>query len=338
MTQEGLRWAKAMLKKSVDTDKIGFDFDDMIYAPLVHDMKMWLNQWVLIDEAQDTNPARRAFAKKILAPGGRLIAVGDPHQAIYGFTGADNDALDIIAREFSAQRLPLTVSYRCAKAVVSQAQTLVYHIQAADSAPEGSFGMMDAVQFAQCQPTLGPSDAVLRRNTKPLVELAFDLIKKGIGCHVEGKDIGNGLVALARRWKKALTVADLLDRLDDHLARQSERLMAKGQEMKLESLNDRIETIKVIASNLPDDAPLGELVVRIKSLFEDTEPGTPARHVTLSTAHKSKGREWERVFIYGRNKFMPSKFARQQWQMDQETNLQYVAITRAKQTLWEVTL
>lgn len=337
--QAGLAWAKKLLKKSVDTDKVGFDFDDMIYAPLVHDMRMWLNQWVLIDEAQDTNPARRAFAKKILAPGGRLLAVGDPRQAIYGFTGADNDALDIIAREFSATRLPLTVSYRCAKAVVAQAQTLVDHIQAAPTAPEGGFGMITAGEFAaDYHKELAATDAVLCRNTKPLVELAFALIQKGIGCHVEGKDIGRGLVALCRRWKKAATVADLLDRLEDYLARQTERFLAKGQEMKAESLSDRVETIKVIASGLADDAPLSELVARINNLFEDTEPGSPSRHVTLSTVHKSKGREWERVFIYGRNKFMPSKFARQAWQMDQEVNLQYVAITRAKRTLVEVTV
>lgn len=335
--QEGLRWARQLLKKSVDTDKIGFDYDDMIYAPLVHDMRMWLNQWVLIDEAQDTNPARRAFAKKILAPGGRLLAVGDPRQAIYGFTGADNDALDIIAREFSAVRLPLTVSYRCAKAVVAQAQTVVDHIQAAPNAPEGSFGMITMGEFANDHHVgLGPDDAVLCRNTKPLVELAFDLIRKGIGCHVEGKDIGRGLVALVKKWKKAVTVGDLLERLDDHLTRQTERFMVKGQELKAESLADRVETIKVIASGLPDDEPLAILVSRINDLFEDTEPGSLARHVTLSTIHKSKGREWERVYILGRNKFMPSKFARQQWQMAQETNLAYVAITRAKRWLWEV--
>lgn len=334
--QEGLRWARILLKKSVDTDKIGFDYDDMIYAPLVHDMRMWLNQWVLIDEAQDTNPARRAFAKKILAPGGRLLAVGDPHQAIYGFTGADNDALDIIAREFSAVRLPLTVSYRCAKAVVSQAQTVVSHIQAAPTAPEGRFAMISMSEFGLYHKELAAQDVVLCRNTKPLVELAFGLIQKGVGCHVEGKDIGRGLVALVRKWKKAVTVSDLLERLDDHLTQQTERFLAKGQEMKAESLADRVETIKVIASGLADDAPLLELVARINDLFEDTEPGSAPRHVTLSTIHKSKGREWERVFILGRNKFMPSRFARQQWQMAQETNLAYVAITRAKTTLLEV--
>jgi DNA helicase-2/ATP-dependent DNA helicase PcrA len=333
-----LTYAKDLLKASVEADHIGFDFDDMIYAPLVHDMRMRGNDWVLVDEAQDTNPARRAFAKKILAPGGRLLAVGDPHQAIYGFTGADNDSLEIIKREFSAVTLPLTVTYRCPKAVVAHAQQWVSHITAADTAPEGEVREMDAAEFSTFHSSLDKETAVLCRNTKPLVELAFELIRKGIGCHVEGKDIGRGLMALVNKWKRAVTVADLVDRLNDYLERQTERFLAKGQEMKAESLADRVDTIKIIASSLPDDAPLSELAASVSKLFEDTEPGTPSRHVTLSTIHKSKGREWNKVYVLGRNRYQPSKFARQRWQQDQEVNLMYVASTRAKQLLVEVTV
>lgn len=93
------------------------DFDDMVYLPLVFKLRLFPQDWVLIDEAQDTNPTRRALAARMLKPGGRVIAVGDPRQAIYGFTGADNDALEQIAAQFSCKRMPLTVSYRCPQAV-----------------------------------------------------------------------------------------------------------------------------------------------------------------------------------------------------------------------------
>jgi DNA helicase-2/ATP-dependent DNA helicase PcrA len=197
---------------------------------------------------------------------------------------------------------------------------------------------MDAAEFSTFHSSLDKETAVLCRNTKPLVELAFELIRKGIGCHVEGKDIGRGLMALVNKWKRAVTVADLVDRLNDYLERQTERFLAKGQEMKAESLADRVDTIKIIASSLPDDAPLSELAASVSKLFEDTEPGTPSRHVTLSTIHKSKGREWNKVYVLGRNRYQPSKFARQRWQQDQEVNLMYVASTRAKQLLVEVTV
>jgi superfamily I DNA/RNA helicase len=71
----------------------------------------------------------------------------------------------------------------------------------------------------------------------------------------------------------------------------------------------------------------------INSLFGDTEPGQRPRVLTLSTIHKAKGREWSSVFILGANKYMPSKWARKEWQMEQETNLEYVADTRSKSVL-----
>jgi superfamily I DNA/RNA helicase len=55
--------------------------------------------------------------------------------------------------------------------------------------------------------------------------------------------------------------------------------------------------------------------------------------LVLSTIHKAKGREWEVVLWYDKANTCPSKWARQQWQQDQEVNLQYVAATRAQHAL-----
>ena len=134
--------SKVVLNKSNQNLEI-IDYDDMVYLPLQRDLRMLQNDWVLIDEAQDTNPTRRALAKNMLKPGGRLVAVGDPHQAIFGFTGADNDSLNIIEQEFQCARMPLTVTYRCPKAVVQHARNWVSHITAHDSAPEGELLRMD---------------------------------------------------------------------------------------------------------------------------------------------------------------------------------------------------
>ena len=65
----------------MDSDVI--DFDDMILAPLIHRVPVqYPKDWILIDEAKDTNTARRVLALKLLNPnGGRLVAVGDDKQA-----------------------------------------------------------------------------------------------------------------------------------------------------------------------------------------------------------------------------------------------------------------
>lgn len=46
-------------------------------------------QHVFVDEYQDTDPAQVALLRAIAGDGGNLIVVGDPHQAIYSFRGAD---------------------------------------------------------------------------------------------------------------------------------------------------------------------------------------------------------------------------------------------------------
>jgi DNA helicase-2/ATP-dependent DNA helicase PcrA len=331
MVESGISFAMQMLAISTELCKKVIDFDDMIYAPLIYDVKAWQYDRVLIDEAQDTNPARRMLAKKMLKVGGQLVAVGDPHQAIYGFTGADNNAFDLLATEFGCVSLPLTVSYRCPKSVVRHAQQFVDHIQAFDASPEGSVTTMDQSVFKKLGADALNSDAaILCRNTKPLVELAYHFIRKNIPAHVEGRDIGKGLINLMNKWRTT-SVSALMTKLDEYLVRETERFLAKGQEAKAEALRDKVETLGVIADCLPD-----MMRNHIAQLFEDTPDGQKSRTLTLSTVHKSKGREWPRVYLYGRNKFMPSPFARQQWQMDQEVNLMYVAVTRAKAELIEV--
>ena len=67
-----------------------FDYDDQLYIPVIFRLPLQTYDWVLLDEAQDTSPARRVIALRCLNPpsdlstGGRMVAVGDDHQAIYG--------------------------------------------------------------------------------------------------------------------------------------------------------------------------------------------------------------------------------------------------------------
>lgn len=312
------------------------DFDDMVYLPLVKNVRMFANDWVLIDEAQDTNPTRRALAKKMLKPTGRMVAVGDPCQAIYGFTGADNDAMDIIRREFNAIDLPLTVTFRCPKEVVALARTWVSHIEAAPSAPEGKVSEI-AYEEIMKTPTFRSTDVILCRNTKPLVQTAYALIRKGIGCTIEGRDIGNGLVVLIKKMR-ARGLDALARKINAHMEIEGQRLLAKGKESQAASLQDKCDTILLLIDRVTEtgNATLEGLLSLISSMFSDSHPGTGQRILTLSTVHKAKGREWDRVFLLGRTAYMPSPYARQQWQQEQERNLIYVAVTRSKGELIEV--
>lgn len=340
--KEALQYACKALKLSVQMAKDVIDFDDMIYAPLVLRVRFQQYDNVMVDEAQDTNPARRALVKAMLKPGGRAFFVGDRNQAIYGFTGADNDSLEIIAKEFGCKSFPLTMTYRCSKAVVKVAQGFVSEYEAFEGNSQGSYQHIDDGAFSQMindgALKVG-HDAILCRNTKPLIDVAFRLIRKGIPCRVEGKAIGDDLIRLVNRFgKKCETMSDLEHFLTEYRDEETETLLAQGKEMAAESLTDRVDTILAIIGGMPRAAEISDLIAKIDEMFEDTVGEKPIQKIILMTAHRSKGLEFERVFVYGRNKYMPSRFARQQWQLDQETNLQYVAVTRAIDTLIDVSV
>ena len=343
-------------KSLLDTSKI--DFSDMIYMPLKNNLPFPQFDFVFIDEAQDTNATRREVAKRMLksgvpqyvedyeledlgvvlnsgSPSGHLIAVGDRHQAIYGFTGADNDALDLIKKEFSASELPLSTCFRCAKSIISHAQKLVSHIQPRCGAITGEVILsMPEYNFHENLFAHGTehsyqTSAILCRKNAPLISLAFQLVNKRIPCRIEGKDIGQELIKLCKKFK-ATDKPSLLSALNAHLREQSAKLPA----YKLDILSDKISAITSVLQ-LPHIISLTLFYQTLEQLFSDYDPNSPPK-LTLSSIHKSKGLEWPTVYLLGRNAWMPSPFATQPWMQEQETNLTYVAITRAMEKLIEV--
>lgn len=333
--REGIEWAIRTLKASNDQARNVMDYDDMIYLPVYFDIKVFQHDFVLVDEAQDTNPARRKLAAKMIFPGhGRLIFVGDRHQAIFGFTGADNNSVDVIVNTFKCKQLPLTVSYRCPKLIVAQAQQFVDHIQSADTANDGVVEEIERGDFEKNFPQFDKKDAVLCRKTAPLVSLAYQLIAKGIACHVEGRDITSQIKALISKWR--IKRADkFLEKLEDWEQTQVARLTEKKKETAAQAIQDRCETIRILA----DGCQTVQCIIdKVDSIFGDSDSDDPKEkakcdNLTLSTVHKSKGREFPTVYILGWNEYMPSPMAKQAWEKDQEKNLQYVAITRAEKKL-----
>lgn len=324
--ETAVQLARQLLQRSNAAAKAGsIDFDDMLYLPLLWRLRLWQNDWVFVDEAQDTNPVRRAIAKLALTPGGRLVAVGDPRQAIYGFTGASHDAIDLIKREFNAIELPLTISYRCSKAVVRHAQELVPYMEAHADNMEGKVADID---WNAALKLFGTHDAIICRNTAPLLEVAYSLVARSIGCTVLGREIGAGLVDLVKRMK-AKGLEHLEEKLEAYRDREVAKCMARGEEQKAEAVTDRVSCVFTVINHLPETTrTVPALIGKIEGLFSDSN-GV----LTLCTGHKSKGKEYKRVFVL-RPELMPSKWARQDHQRQQEENLMYVVRTRAMEELY----
>lgn len=300
------------------------DFDDMLYLAVLRNVRLQAYDFVFVDEAQDTNAIQRALLHKVLTPSGRMVAVGDPAQAIYGFRGADSSSLANIAREFNAITLPLSISYRCSRAVVEYARKWVGHIEACDGAPEG-----EVVSLGQdWQPEdIGADDLVVCRKSAPLLSLAYKLARRRIPANIMGKDLGAGLSSIVRKTN-AVTIDDLEGKLDTFFRREINKAEVKEDEQKVEALNDRWGMLRVIINNLPENnRTVDALLQEITTLFSPKING-----IKLATIHKAKGLEADKVWWLGRDE-CPAKWAKRDWQKQQEVNLCYVAATRAKTTL-----
>lgn len=191
-------------------------------------------------------------------------------------------------------------------------------ILANPTSPEGSVASLSSYSPSDFLPT----SAILCRNTAPLISFAFSLIHRNIGCHVLGREIGQGLVQLIQKLH-ATDLPQLSLKLEMYEARETEKFLRKGDLQAAESIRDRIRCIEIFLS-ASDSIP--NLCSRISSLFDDTSSGL----LTLSTIHKSKGLEWPTVFILDFAKLQPSPFAKQPHQKIQEQNLIYVVLTRAQ--------
>lgn len=307
------------------------DFDDMVYMPVLWQSKFRTAKAVFVDEAQDLDPLQHRLVGKLVKPGGTLHAIGDPHQAIYGFRGADYQSMGNLQDLYDLERYELTVSYRCPQLVVEEAQQYVDHIEAHPDAPMGEI-LRPGKDFQLSQFERG--DAVICRNAYPLIKLALYFLKEGISFRFLGRDIGKGLVKIVKRkeFKEIETCAPLAKAIQEWVFEEALALQGVGKKGQAQALRDRAEGVIVMALDMPSSSKQ-DLIRAIERLFDSNRPAD----ITLCTGHKSKGLEWPRVWHLDSWR-IPSKWAKTSGELEQENNLAYVITTRAKHTLGYVSL
>lgn len=304
------------------------DFDDQIYVPVMAGAPAPVAyDWIMVDEAQDVSPIQRKLLQRIMGPRTRLVAVGDQHQAIYGFRGSDSNSMLRIKDEFTCAEMPLSICYRCPTKVIAEAKRLVPAIEAAATAPAGDVRTLDWYTPSDLNEA---TDLIICRNTQPLITLAYRCIREGVNVRVLGREIGKGLINIIRRQAgRSITrlrgQAGFVVKLQAWSDREIENLRAEDQQDKADAVRDRVQTILTVVEATDCDS-VDALIRAIDDLFSRSEG------VTFCTIHKSKGLEARRVFILDRH-LLPAKSARQDWQIEQERNLEYVAITRAQHQL-----
>ena len=255
------------------------------------------------------------------------------HNSIYGFAGADSDSFDKLVNQPNTISLPLSVCYRCGSDIIEYAKRLMPTIEASPNAKKGLIDMDCSYK------NIVKGDMVICRNTMPLVALCMKYLSQGTKAFVMGTDISASLITMiesCRRKTEDFSCENVFARIYNEKNKLVNNIINKEkcteQEAEENSLvisfKDKISTLETLSNGcLTGD----DLIAKLKIIFSDDSEG-----ICLSTIHKSKGLEADRVFII-HEELMPSKHAKKDWEKAQERNLMYVAYTRAKSVLGFVT-
>lgn len=312
-----LRKVPLILQRTIqDKSSPCLAFDDMLWLPLARRLPLPQKDFGLVDEAQDLNAIQRQW----LSVFSRIMAVGDSHQAIYGFRGAGTNSMDLLRHDLAATELPLSVTYRCAERITSLAQTIVPQIRARPGAPEG--------EILPCSPTsipdlARPDDLIICRNNGPLFALAMLYLKSRKPFRMANPKLEKELTRFISR-APGESIKEFLDYLEKWYIGETEKASARESETRLATLSDKYEIFTTLAAGQKNKQ---SLLATLKTIF------TPGHGPILSTIHKSKGLEADRVFFLRPELVNVTRPARD-WMRDQEKNLYYVAVTRAKHTLY----
>lgn len=310
-----------------DGDTKNIDFVDQIRQPITRNLNpLFKYDTIWVDEAQDLSKAQRELVFKFLKPGGRLFAVGDRSQSIYGFSGADSASFDKFAE--MCKTMSLNTCFRCSKEVIKYVNKIDPDIRAWEQAAEG------LVRGGTNLDNIQAGDAVLCRNNAPLIEGCYDMIAKGKKATIMGRDIGEKLINFIVGFK-ASTLSDLQRKMNEKRQQLIDRLEDKfpGEDAQTNPLykqfSDSMDCVTVLIFKVGTIASVDNLTTYIRKIFSDDK--NP--EILFSTVHRAKGLEWKNVYIIQPSLLTKRRPKDQDWQHDQAKNLEYVAYTRAKETL-----
>ncbi len=260
---------------------------------------------IFLDEAQDTSDCVIDIVQQQVGRGVQVVCVGDTYQSIYGWRGAVNALAKI-----DTKSTPLSQSWRYGPEVAEVATHILDGAMNVKGAPhlDTKVGKVD---------TSKPYTQLFRTNIK-LIQQGVKLIRTGVNVRMDVDVRGyvkllESMVALKYNRPKEVKHEDVVihSSWEDLL----EEAQAVGGELKL-------------LSGLVEKGNVEEV---LNTLQVHSNPRKA--HVILTTAHKSKGMEYEQVILADdfmdvydedKNYITPS---------DMERNLLYVAATRAVKCL-----
>lgn len=272
----------------------------------------------LADEFQDTTPliADIIFRQKSAS----VIAVGDPHQSIYAFRGA----CDALSR-MDAPTAYLSESFRFGPNIANIANEIL--ALKGETVPLVGRGVHTDIGFIRSS----SKHTVLCRTNAGVFDAAAAAVDDGLAIQFVGGMKGYNLDRILDAYR---LFADDREAVRDKYLRRFSRFSELEEHVKEGNdvdLAGMVRTVREFEHRIP------ELIVQMDKRATDRNA-----QVTICTAHKSKGLEWDNVRLY--DDFIdPSTYLKQREEafasgdsvakVDNEIGLAYVAVTRAKKRL-----
>lgn len=279
--------------------------------PLGHDgyVKVWQLStpvidtcYILVDEAQDTNPVMLDVLKRQEA---QVVYVGDKHQQIYEWRGAVN-AMETVP---VIKTVNLTKSFRFGQDIADFASDVLSKI--------GETNRITGNENIQSRLVREGQKTILCRTNGQILDTVLNVFETTPGkpIHVVGgvTDLANCLDGIERLQQKRPSAYSMFLGFKD------------WNEFLLYSKSSGDEDTKKIVK-LTEKYGIPEL----KSALHAVRPSESGAEMLLTTAHKAKGREWPGVELAEDFKAQPEKDADNNLVHNpSETRLFYVAATRA---------
>jgi DNA helicase-2/ATP-dependent DNA helicase PcrA len=309
----------------------------------------WRYRHVLVDEAQDLNPAQFRLLHGITGERNDLFLVGDPAQAIYGFNGSDPTLLAEADRSFPGiEIVRLPSNHRCTPQVVGAGM----HVLAVAGMPADAMSARDdgaavevlvgadendeAEVVASLLVRIGHSlvragdVAVLARTHDQLALLRRTIEAAGLPTRRRALTAGSPLAAAVRHASQLRSASQLRAWAHDVVDTPPDPGAAR------ESVATAEHRVAVAVLDFLRDTPLGDgaaFRAWVATSHPFSEPGD-ADGIELLTFHAAKGREWHTVVVTGvETGLVPHKSAGTVDGRAEEARLLHVAFTRASDRL-----
>lgn len=331
LEERHIEMVQRVMQKSID-EKTLIDFNDQIFKPAYYDIPMPQYDILGVDESQDLNRPKQECSYMMVGDEGNIIIIGDTHQAIYGFNGADSQSMPRMIETLEDQRgcniFPLTETRRCSRDAVSHGNCYVPELRAHESNLEGFTKNIESSQLLETITKDRERERMVICTTNaPLTKVAFQMIAANIRCFIQGRDIGATLKRAIKDTKMDNPIEAYIkacDSIDQMI--EKERKGKFPSDEKIGLLNDRKACLGILTNGCDT---MQKFESRIDDLFKDS--GRPG-DIRLSSGHKSKGLEADDIYLLKPESIgCPfNKKKASQMDVEQAQNLAYVIHTRTK--------